>query len=81
MTESTDLNFEQAFDKLEKILEKMNQPSLNLEDSILLFEEADKLVKQCANKIDQAEKRIEVILKNRTDQTIKFVDMETIQSG
>jgi exodeoxyribonuclease VII small subunit len=77
MNASTNLSFEQSFDQLEKILEKMNQPNLTLEESILLFEEADRLVKQCSIKIDEAEKRIEVIVKNRSDQSIKFVEMET----
>ena len=75
----SELSFEQAFEKLEAILEKMNQPSLTLEDSILLFEQADQLIKQCSSKIEQAEKRIEVIIKNRSDQSLKFVEMDSLQ--
>lgn len=74
-----DLPFEEAFSKLEGILEKMNQPNLSLEDSINYFEEADRLIKHCSIKIEQAEKRIEVIVKNRSDQSIKFVEMESLQ--
>ena len=76
---SQDLPFEEAFSKLEAILEKMNQPNLSLEDSINYFEEADRLIKHCSIKIEQAEKRIEVIVKNRSDQSIKFVEMESLQ--
>ena len=68
----SELSYEKAFEKLETILEKMNQPGLSLEDSITLFEQADQLVQYCTKKIEQAEKRIEVILKNRTDGTIEL---------
>jgi exodeoxyribonuclease VII small subunit len=37
MNASTNLSFEQSFDQLEKILEKMNQPNLTLEESIFIF--------------------------------------------
>ena len=75
MNTNEELSFEQAFEKLESILEKMNQPNLTLEDSIALFESADKLVKHCSLKIEHAEKRIEVILKNRSDQSVTFSEL------
>ncbi|MCH1430802.1 MAG: exodeoxyribonuclease VII small subunit [Chlamydiales bacterium] len=62
---SKSLNFEQSFERLEKILEEMNNGSLSLEDSIKHFEEADKLIKNCDLQLNEAEKKIEKLIKNR----------------
>ncbi len=68
--EKNEFSFEEAYEKLDKIMEEMNQPGLSLENSITLFEQAEKLIQHCSKKIEQAEKRIEVIVKNRVDQTV-----------
>jgi exodeoxyribonuclease VII small subunit len=59
------LSFEKSFDRLEDILEKMNSGSLSLEGSIKYFEEADHLIKGCDTQLNQAEKKIEKLIKNR----------------
>ena len=69
--ESNEMTYEQAFESLEKLLEKLNQPGLSLEDSISLFEKADHLVQVCQKKIDHAEKRIEMIIKTRQDGSVE----------
>jgi exodeoxyribonuclease VII small subunit len=66
-----EMTYEQAFESLEKLLEKLNQPGLSLEDSINLFEKADQLVQVCQKKIDHAEKRIEMIIKTRQDGSVE----------
>jgi exodeoxyribonuclease VII small subunit len=73
---SNELSFEKAYEKLELILEKMNHQALSLEESIALFEEADQLISHCGTKIEQAEKKIETIIKNRTDGSIKLADFD-----
>jgi exodeoxyribonuclease VII small subunit len=60
-----DFNFEKAFQRLEEILEKMNQSKVSLDDSIKLYEEADGLIKACSKRLNEAEKKIEKLLKNR----------------
>lgn len=77
----SELSYEKAFEKLETILEKMNQPGLSLEDSITLFEQADQLVQYCSKKIEQAEKRIDVILKNRQDGSVQLSPFETMKTS
>jgi len=59
------LSFEKAFSRLEEILEKMNSGSLSLEESIRLYEEADKLIHYCNQRLVQAEQKIEMLVKNR----------------
>ncbi len=66
MNQPTDtLSYEQAFQRLEAILEEMNSRDIQLERSLELFEEADKLMKTCQEKLNNAEKRVEIILKGK----------------
>jgi exodeoxyribonuclease VII small subunit len=65
MTEKEELSFEKAFERLEHILEILNSKHPSLEESLKLYEEADKLIAFCSKKLTQAEKKIEVLMKNR----------------
>ncbi len=64
MTEKS-VNFEKAFKRLEEILESMNSGSFGLDDSLKLYEEADSLILACNKQLSSAEKKIEVLIKNR----------------
>lgn len=59
------LSFEAAFARLEKILEKMNTGTISLDESLKLYEEADSLISRCSKKLNEAEKKIEILIKNR----------------
>ena len=58
-------NFEQAYERLEKILEKMHSSQVSLDAALGLYEEADSLIGACQKKLNEAEQRIEILLKNR----------------
>lgn len=62
----TEFNFEAGFARLEEILEKMNASSVGLDESLKLFEEADKLINALSKKLNDAERSIEVLIKNRS---------------
>lgn len=57
--------FEQAFERLEEILEKMNGGQVSLDEALSMYEEADKLIGTCQKRLNEAEQKIEVLLKNR----------------
>jgi len=59
------LNFENAFKRLEEILEKLNSSSVSLDESLKLYEEADKLIVLCSKRLNEAEKKVEMLVKNR----------------
>lgn len=59
------LSFESAYARLEEILEKMNSGKVSLEESLKLYEEADTLIVRCNKQLTAAEKKIEVLIKNR----------------
>lgn len=58
-------NFETAFARLEEILERMNSGSISLDESLKLYEEADGLVNMCSKRLNDAERKIEILIKNR----------------
>jgi len=62
MTEHT---FESAFARLEEIVEKMNQEAVTLDESLKLYEEGDSLIQFCGKKLQEAETKIEILIKNR----------------
>jgi exodeoxyribonuclease VII small subunit len=62
--------FEEALNKLEKIVSKLEKGDIPLEESLKLFEEGIRLSRFCNQKLDEAEKRVEILLKDR-DGTMK----------
>ena len=58
-------SFEEAYERLETILEALNSGELSLEKSLHLYEQADQLMTLCSKKLVQAEQRIETLIKNR----------------
>ena len=67
---SLELSFEAAYARLEEILEKMNSGKVSLEDSLKLYEEADKLITSCSKRLTDAEKKIEILIKNREGEVL-----------
>ncbi len=57
------LKFEEAFQKLEAIIKKLDEGNLTLEDSLKAFEEGVRLSRHCSRKLDEAEKKVEILLK------------------
>jgi exodeoxyribonuclease VII small subunit len=57
--------FESAFARLEEILERMNSGTISLDESLKLYEEADQLITMCNKRLTDAERKIEILIKNR----------------
>ena len=70
-TDAPPLSFEAAYARLEEILEKMNSGKVSLEDSLQLYAEADRLIQWCSRRLTDAEKKIEMLVKNR-DQEVQL---------
>ena len=58
--------YEKAFKRLEDILQLMNESRLSLDDSMKLFEEATSLVAFCEKKLEESEKKIELLMKTKS---------------
>lgn len=62
--------FEDALNKLEKIVSKLEDGDIPLEESLKLFEEGIRLSHFCNQKLDEAEKKVEILLKGK-DKMLK----------
>ena len=62
---SKEQNFEKALEKLEGIIEEMEQGELKLDAMIKKFEEGTKLAGFCTKKLEEAEKKIEIITREK----------------
>ena len=58
------MKFEDALKKLEAIVDKLERGDLPLEASLKAFEEAVKLSRICTKMLDDAEKKIEILMKD-----------------
>lgn len=65
------VSFEQAIQRLEKIVADMEGAELPLEDVLAKYEEGTRLVRHCSQKLDEAEKKIELLTKKR-DGTVEL---------
>lgn len=69
-------SFEEAFVRLEQILEKMNSGSVSLDESLKLYEEADQLITLCSKRLNDAEKKIEMLVKTRNGEAVLGPDQQ-----
>ena len=56
-----DPSFEEALEKLEKLVESMEQGDLSLEESLKTFEEGVALTRLCEKSLQDAEQKIEML--------------------
>jgi len=73
-------SFEESLADLEEIVAKLESGDLPLEESLQLFEEGVRLSRTCRERVTQAERRIEVLMRdNNGDLTTR--DLEDTASG
>ncbi len=73
--------FEEALGRLEDIVKKMEAGDMNLEESLKAFEEGIKLARLCSRKLDEAERRVEILIKQEDELVIKPLQAEENESG
>ena len=64
MTKKDTVNFEVSLQKLEKIIEKLEDGDISLEESVKSFEEGIGLVKECQKQLSQDELKVKKLLDN-----------------
>ena len=71
------MDFEKAIKNLEEIVNKLESGGLSLDQSLAKFTEGVKLVKFCNKRLDRAEKKIELVLKEDEEysDTVPFEDI------
>ncbi len=63
--------FEDAMARLEEIVQSLESGELSLEDSIKAFEEGMKLAKFCSKKLDEAEKKVSILIKEDSGKYVQ----------
>lgn len=58
------IKFEEALGELEGIVKKLERGGLPLEESLEAFEKGMNLSKVCSNKLNEAQRKIEILTKN-----------------
>ena len=56
-------DFERSLARLEEIVRRLESPSLSLDDAMKLFEEGVALTRDCQKQLEEAEGRVEILLK------------------
>jgi exodeoxyribonuclease VII small subunit len=64
MTNAKPKNFEASLEELERIVRNLEQGDLTLEKSLELFEQGVKLSRECQERLNQAERRIEILMRD-----------------
>ena len=63
-------SFESSLESLEEIVQQLEGGDLPLEKSLELFEQGIKLSRQCQERLSQAERRIEVLLRDNQGRPV-----------
>ncbi len=63
-------SFETSLAELETIVGRLENGDLPLEDSLVLFEEGIKLSRECRARLTNAERRIEILMKDADGELI-----------
>ena len=70
--EKNEIDFEESMEKLEKIAKELESDKLSLNDSVKKFEEGMKISQDCKKVLDEAEKKITILI----DDTEKDLEVD-----
>lgn len=56
-------DFERSLARLEEVVRKLESPQLSLDEAMKLFEEGVSLSRECQKQLEEAEGRVEMLLK------------------
>lgn len=59
----TNKSFESSLKELEQIVDQLEGGDLSLEESLELFEQGVRLSRECQKRLDDAERKVEILLK------------------
>ncbi|MFP3896804.1 MAG: exodeoxyribonuclease VII small subunit [Anaerolineales bacterium] len=62
------LSFEDTYKRLEEIIQRLEEGTLSLDESVSLYEEGMQLAKHCDQKLDAAEIKITQVLSEMGDE-------------
>ena len=79
MAQTHELKYEEALKRLEKLVSELDRSELDLETRLKKFEEGTKLARVLLKKLDQAKKKVELLVKtNVGEATLVPFDDDTL---
>lgn len=75
--EDKNKSFETSLQELEEIAKKLESGNLNLDEAIEAFERGIKLSKECTQKLDEAEKKINILVQNENGELAEETFVES----
>ena len=70
MKEQEPRSFETSLEALEQIVRQLESGDLPLEKSLELFEQGIRLSRECQDRLSQAERRIEILMRDNQGRTV-----------
>jgi len=64
-------NFEKSMEELEKVVAELEKGDLTLDQMLSSFEKGVALSKECASCLDEAEKKVNILVKNENGEMEK----------
>ncbi|MBI3927444.1 MAG: exodeoxyribonuclease VII small subunit [Armatimonadetes bacterium] len=86
----SEMSYEQALARLKTVVEQLERGSLDLEESLRLFEEGMNLSRRCDEKLREVEERVKVLVERedgdarrleRGDLNLEFVTREQLEEN
>jgi exodeoxyribonuclease VII small subunit len=62
----TEKKFEEAMERLENIVESLENGDLSLDESLKIFEEGMNLVSFCSKKLEEAEQKVTMLIRDQS---------------
>lgn len=75
-TKKKTVNFEKSLEKLEAIVEQLEDGDLSLENSLKAFEEGIKLTRECQTALKDAEQKVRVLIEKNGELYAEDFDTE-----
>ena len=60
-----EIKFEETLKKLEKIVEDLEKGNLSLDEALKKYQEGIELSRQCSQRLENAKKKMDVLVKNK----------------
>jgi exodeoxyribonuclease VII small subunit len=64
-------SFEAALKKLEEVVEKLESGEVSLDQSLKLFEQGIGLVRQCSQRLDEVESKVQMLVSDERGERLE----------
>lgn len=80
MSEKINLTFEEALEKLEKIVAQLESGQIKLEDAVKVYEEGTRLKKLCEEKLAKAQMKVEKLVLDKQGEPVSSEPLDTTEN-